>query len=243
MYGRGDSSDMYFSVVHGVNWIDPGLPGEGNLLAFNNGDRPGDANDYSTVDEIVPPVDEYGSYAIDPGEPFGPSTPTWTYGGPGGFYGSPTQCGAYRMPNGNTVVCVSTNGYLFEVTSAGTTVWEYDHPSGNVARAERYWDETGVVDDQPESDAVARLAARPNPFSPSTVLTFATPGEGNVSIRVIDVSGRQVAVLVDALYPAGEFRVVWDGRDETGATVGSGIYFALLETDGLSASSKLVLLR
>ncbi len=137
VYDRGSSSDQHFYVVHGVNWIDDGLPGEGNILAFNNGDRPGPGNDYSTVDEIVPPVEGDGNYTIGAGVAFGPSAPTWSYGGPG-WYAGETQCGAYRLPNGNTLICAAQSGYVFEVTESGTTVWDYDHPAG-VARAPRYW--------------------------------------------------------------------------------------------------------
>jgi hypothetical protein len=136
-YDRGTSSDQQFYAPHGVNWIDPGLPGEGNLLIFNNGDRPGTANDYSSVEEIVPPLNQNGTYYIAPDSAFGPSAPTWTYSNPAIFY-SPTQSGAYRLPNGNTLVCDADDGYVFEVTESGTTVWDYDNPA-NVPRAPRYW--------------------------------------------------------------------------------------------------------
>jgi len=139
VYGCGAPTDQYFSVLHGVNWIDPGLPGEGNILAFNNGDRPGTANDQSSADEIVPPVDALGNYALDPGAAYEPVAPTWTYTAPG-FYAGPTQCGAYRLPNGNTLLCAASDGDLFEVTTSGTIVWTYDHPAA-IARAQRYWDE------------------------------------------------------------------------------------------------------
>jgi hypothetical protein len=138
VYDRGTPADQQFQVVHGANWIDRGLPGEGNILVFNNGDRSGTANDYSVVEEIVPPLESSLRYYIAPGAAFGPSGPAWTYGGPGGFYGGPVQCGAYRLPNGNTLVCKTNTGYVFEVTHSGTTVWDYDIP-GRIARAPRYW--------------------------------------------------------------------------------------------------------
>ncbi len=137
VYGRGSSADQRFDVVHGINWVDCGLPGAGNLLAFNNGDRPGSANDYSSVLEITPPLDENGTYAIDDGEAFGPSDPAWYYEDTS-WYAGATQCGAFRLPNGNTIITAAESGYVFEVTSSGTTVWEYEHPT-NVPRAPRYW--------------------------------------------------------------------------------------------------------
>jgi len=241
-YGRGTSGDQYYYVVHGVNWIDAGLPGAGNILTFNNGDRPGSGSDYSTVDEIVPPVDEFGNYSIDPGAPFGPAAPAWIYGGPGGFYGSPTQCGAYRMPNGNTVVCVSTGGYLFEVTDSGEIVWEYNHPGGNVARAERYWDgTTGVSGNPPLPDAPTLHSIAPNPFNPATEITFSVPVPGRVTLDIFDAAGRLVVTLVDENVAAGRHRAEWDGRDRQERPLASGTYLARLRTGQGLATAKLLL--
>jgi len=136
VYDRGTPDDQRLFVVHCANWIDPCLPGAGNILMFNNGDRPGVMNDYSSVEEIVTPVDENGHYHIEPGEPFGPSEPIWIYDDPGVFH-SNHMSGAYRLPNGNTIISEGTSGHVFEVTETGVSVWDY-HTS-QLARAERYW--------------------------------------------------------------------------------------------------------
>ena len=136
-YDRGTTADEHFYVVHGAHWIDCGLPGAGNILAFNNGDRAGTTNDYSTVDEIALPLEADGSYHLEAGEAYGPSGPTWSYGGPG-WYAGATHCSAYRQPNGNTLITMAEEGFVFEVTEDGTTVWEYDSPS-NLPAAPRYW--------------------------------------------------------------------------------------------------------
>ncbi len=137
VYDRGTTSDQRFYVVHGVNWIDAGLPGAGNLLAFNNGDRPGSSSDYSSVEEVVPPLNTDGTYTIESGRPYGPSAPTWSFSATTWFY-SDHLAGAYRLPNGNTIVAEATSGYMFEVTQAGVIVWEYDYPA-QVPRVHRYW--------------------------------------------------------------------------------------------------------
>ena len=62
--------------------------------------------------EIVPPLDEEGNYVINDNQPFGPSSPIWSYSG--GFH-SPMQSGAFRLPNGNTIVTSAQFGYVFEV--------------------------------------------------------------------------------------------------------------------------------
>ncbi|MCP4246868.1 MAG: hypothetical protein GY778_07450 [bacterium] len=151
VYGRGSAADQQFFIIHGVNWIDPCLPGAGSFLAFNNGNRPGSANDYSTVVEIAPPVDEFGNYSLTAGAAFGPAASTWSYGDSGSFYGGPTQCGAFRLPNGNTLICATNDGYVFEVTTAGQTVWDFDYGS-SIARAPRYWDTGGPHDYESDGD-------------------------------------------------------------------------------------------
>jgi len=57
------------------------------------------------------------------------------------------------------------------------------------------------------------------------------------------VSGAQVRTLVDATQPAGRYSITWDGRDESGAPVASGIYFCRLTSGTFSATQKMVLLK
>jgi hypothetical protein len=71
---------------------------------------------------------------------------------------------------------------------------------------------------------VELLAARPNPFAETTGLAFRLPAESAVSVDVFDVNGRQVRSLVSQTYPAGEHLLSWDGRNDQGQSVGSGIY-------------------
>jgi len=124
-YGRGTARDRQLFQQHDAQWIPEGHPGAGNILIFNNGLDRG----YSTIVEIVPPMDSRGNYTIAPGKAFGPEKPTWTYQAenPTDFYSSEIS-GAHRLPNGNTLICAGVIGKFFEVTSAGETVWEYVNP-------------------------------------------------------------------------------------------------------------------
>jgi formylglycine-generating enzyme required for sulfatase activity len=124
-YDRGTSADRKLYQQHHTHWIEPGLPGAGNVLIFNNGIGRG----YSSVDEIVPPVDAAGNYSIAAGAAFGPSAPAWTYVGspPSSFYSAEIS-GAQRLPNGNTLITEGVKGNLFEVTAAGEIVWRYVNP-------------------------------------------------------------------------------------------------------------------
>lgn len=128
VYDAGDANDQYFFGQHDVNWIEDGYPGEGNLLVFNNGLGRKDG-EYSSVDEIVTPITESGTYSLNAGEAFGPTTTAWTYleDPPENFY-SANISGAQRLKNGNTLICEGANGRIFEVTDDGEMVWEYINP-------------------------------------------------------------------------------------------------------------------
>ncbi|MDH7515084.1 MAG: aryl-sulfate sulfotransferase [Bacteroidota bacterium] len=128
VYVRGPAKGQKLFGQHDVQWIAEGLPGEGNFLVFNNGlfryDGP-----YSTVEEIVPPLREDGTYALEEGKPYAPENPLWLYRAPkpADFY-SKNISGAQRLPNGNTLVCEGARGRFFEVTPSGEIVWEYINP-------------------------------------------------------------------------------------------------------------------
>ncbi len=128
VYDRGDSDDQKFFLQHDAQWIKPSLPGEGNILVFNNGnDRPG--GNYSSIDEIVPPVDSTGSYYISSDSAYRPLEQTWIYTTENktDFY-SHAISGAQRLPNGNTLICSGMKGVFFEVTAKKEIVWKYINP-------------------------------------------------------------------------------------------------------------------
>lgn len=85
-----------------------------------------------------------------------------------------------------------------------------------------------------EAPFVSRMmAASPNPFSPSTELSFALSDWAalqDVSLRIVDASGRVVATLADGRLEPGAHTLAWDGRDSAGRPVPSGVYFGLLRT-------------
>ena len=129
-YGHGTIDDQQLFRQHHTHWIAPGLPGEGNILVFNNGlAHQRDRNRYySSIEEIVPPVDGYG-YRREPGAAYPPTEPVWSYTAetPTDFYSSIVS-GVQRLPNGNTLICEGTSGNLFQVTPDGKTVWQYVYP-------------------------------------------------------------------------------------------------------------------
>ena len=126
VYDAGSSNDQKLYRQHDATWIDEGCPGEGNILVFNNGaNRPG--THYSSVDEIIPPVNEFGDYYLEEGNAYGPESQTWIYTGnpPSSFY-SDHLSGAIRLPNGNTLITHGAQGKIFEVTPFGQNVWQHN---------------------------------------------------------------------------------------------------------------------
>ena len=127
-YRRGLTKDQKLFSQHDASWVPEDCPGAGNILIFNNGvNRP--SGSYSTVDEIVPPVNGDGGYYLEHGSPYGPENLQWSYIGdpPSGFY-STGFSGADRLKDGNTLICDGVEGKFFEVTPDGTIVWQYVNP-------------------------------------------------------------------------------------------------------------------
>jgi hypothetical protein len=104
--------------------------------------------------------------------------------------------------------------------------------------------DTGTVSDSPLPAAGHRLLQNePNPFNPTTRIAFTLGRETPVRLEIVDVAGRRRRVLLDARRPAGPHVVRWDGTDEQGHAMPSGVYLYRLTTPDWSATRKMVLLR
>lgn len=83
----------------------------------------------------------------------------------------------------------------------------------------------------------------PNPFNPVTVLRFQLGQPGPVALRIYSVDGRLVRTLVRGNLPSGRFKVVWDGKDDRGSAVASGMYLSEVVSSGQRVTRKMSLLR
>jgi hypothetical protein len=83
----------------------------------------------------------------------------------------------------------------------------------------------------------------PNPFNPSTSISFVVPDAASVVLVVYDVTGARVRTLIDEVAPGGRQTVHWDGSNDAGQTVGSGTYFYKLTTGNRSVTRKMLLLK
>ena len=128
-YRHGTLADQRLFWQHQTHWIPPGLPGAGNILLFNNcNESPGYERLYSSVDEIVPPMDGYRYRRAD-NVAYPPAEPEWTYVAetPSDFY-APNNSGTQRLPNGNTLIADGPAGTIFQATRDGRIVWKYIVP-------------------------------------------------------------------------------------------------------------------
>jgi hypothetical protein len=138
------------------------------------------------------------------------------------------------------------SGGVYELTDrdvvAGTT-YTYRLESMSLAGAtELIAEETVTV----ERGAPRRLALhqnRPNPFNPSTTIAFEVPAAEHVRLQIYDVAGRLVRTLVDERLEPDYYDVPWDGRNDVGRNVGSGVYFYQLRASDRTLRNKLVLMR
>jgi len=113
--------------------------------------------------------------------------------------------------------------------------WDYDAESPT------------AIEDDPGTGIVIRTTNLrenyPNPFNPSTTLTFELPKQMDVELVIYDVLGRKVNTLVKGMQRAGVHQVIWNGADNYGRAVSSGVYFYRLTTENYSKTLKMVLMR
>jgi len=83
----------------------------------------------------------------------------------------------------------------------------------------------------------------PNPFNASTTIEYSLQSRTHVEIAIFNLLGRKIKTILYDVKPAGKYLIRWDGTDESGQPVASGIYFYQLTTDGFPGSKKMVLLK
>lgn len=102
------------------------------------------------------------------------------------------------------------------------------------------------IDDLPGAGAPAEFALHqnyPNPFNPSTAIGYQLPAFSEVELTVYNLLGQKVRTLVSQKQPAGYYSVRWDGRNERGAPVSSGIYIYKIEAGDYRQSRRMLLLK
>jgi methionine-rich copper-binding protein CopC len=83
----------------------------------------------------------------------------------------------------------------------------------------------------------------PNPFNPTTAIEFSVPERADVKLDIYNILGRKVKTLVDREMTAGDYTVQWDGTNQSGHSVATGVYLYRLTAGDHSASRKMLLLK
>jgi hypothetical protein len=103
---------------------------------------------------------------------------------------------------------------------------------------------TTAVQEAPDPGAGSHIGSiQPNPFNPRTEIRLALAEAGPARVELLDIRGRRQRLLADEWREAGEWRLVWDGRDDAGRQLSSGLYLARLTAGAHREAEKLVMIR
>jgi len=92
-------------------------------------------------------------------------------------------------------------------------------------------------------NAKSNISNYPNPFNPTTTISFDLPEESKVKIEIYNIKGQKVKTLANDKYQTGNHQVIWNGTDENNKSVGSGVYFYKMETADVTVMKKCLLLK
>ncbi|MBT4611631.1 MAG: T9SS type A sorting domain-containing protein [Gemmatimonadetes bacterium] len=102
---------------------------------------------------------------------------------------------------------------------------------------------TAITESLSRPQQTQLLGNYPNPFNPQTSIRYTTATQGVVELTIYDINGRRVRVLSALTRPPGEYVSHWDGRDEAGRSVASGVYVVRLRQADVTQSHRLTLLK
>lgn len=113
------------------------------------------------------------------------------------------------------------------------------------ARIYSYGDFVGIHGDTHSSmpEKLKLFPAYPNPFNPTTTIRFTIPQNGLVTVTIYDQIGRITKTLLKRNQVAGEYSMEWNGTDEAGNQLGSGLYFCRINLNGIIRANKLILMK
>ena len=83
----------------------------------------------------------------------------------------------------------------------------------------------------------------PNPFNPETMISFSVKAESKVKIDIFNIKGQKVKSLINEVYPMGNHKVLWNGKDNNDRAVSSGVYFTRMTTGKFQTTKKMLLMK
>ncbi|MBI3872305.1 MAG: M6 family metalloprotease domain-containing protein [candidate division Zixibacteria bacterium] len=235
LWANGAVGNQYFLIENRQKFgYDTGLPSAG-LLIWHIDDTQG-----SNTNEWYPGHTSSGHYwvALEQADALWELEQNTDYGDTGDpFPGSTskTTFSAATTPNSNDYTGTPTYVTVTNISPSGSTM-TCDFMVSLVA---------DVLDDHGRDDITYTLdlSNAPNPFNPATTISYTTDGTQPVTLDVFNILGARVAGLVSGASTPGTHQIVWDGRDDHGQGVASGVYLARLDTGRSHVTRKMVLIR
>jgi flagellar hook assembly protein FlgD len=90
---------------------------------------------------------------------------------------------------------------------------------------------------------ISNITVYPNPFNPTTTIAFNTLATQEVELSLYNLKGQKVRTLYQGILNGGEHKLIWDGKDNNGRTVSSGIYFAKIQAGKYTQIRKMMLIK
>lgn len=165
----------------------------------------------------------------------------------------------FEIPAANQQTFSEGSLYLaiLEITNASSIGLDTDNSGNSYSDAGGSWEAVDgeimlrVIMEPLEVDSdedeipnnLPSISNYPNPFNPTTTISFNMPEAGDAAVKVFNVKGQLITTLFDGNAPAGTTNLSWNGTDANGSSVTSGIYFYTLETKKLAVNKKMILLK
>jgi hypothetical protein len=209
---------IMFSYQHSIRRLD-----NGNYLLFDNGN-------YHN-----PPFSRAVEYNLNTQEMS--ATLVWQYRNAPNIYGF-AMGSVQRLPNGNTLIgWGSTSPSVSEVRPNGTKVYEMKLPAGQFSyRAFRHTWDGAPPEELPKTFTLQQNY--PNPFNPSTTVKYDLTEHNFVTLKIYDMTGREISTIVSENQPAGTYVV-----DFSLNNIASGVYFYKLVAGGYSEARKMIFIK
>ena len=123
-------------------------------------------------------------------------------------------------------------------------IYEVGHALSNAIEVNLTTPETTNENDLTDPCVKTELIGNyPNPFNPSTIIHFSLSAKVNLRIDIYNIKGQKIKTLVDDIYPAGSHSIVWNGTDDGGYSVSSGVYLYKMTADDYVGAGKMVLMK
>lgn len=143
----------------------------------------------------------------------------------------------------NDLVFVNFTGSSFDSTSSPVAFWHYNRRMNNSTSCWRQPTSVAAGDSYPLPREFELFQNYPNPFNPGTVIEYSLQRPTEVSLSIFNVLGRKVRSYHLGVQPKGRNRLLWDGGDDAGVDVASGVYFYRIQTGTTSQTRKMVKLK